>query len=103
MMLNRQAGDSRRDFPTEKPMPSDFKLWNEAMHAISTRTLKLSRTLGEFTCNPHRADKWFTNENRSEFYRTNSVNFYDVYTPDISLRKNRFGNRYLPGGEKWHM
>ena len=41
LMLDRRPGDSTHDFPTEKPMPADFKLWSEALHALSSQTLKL--------------------------------------------------------------
>lgn len=78
LMLDRHPGDSTCGFPIEKPMPADFKLWNEAMHALSSQTLKLRHVLGDFIYRPHCVDKWFMNEDRSEFYYANSLNFYDI-------------------------
>ena len=78
LMLDRHPGDSTCGFPIEKPMPADFKLWYEAMHALSSQTLKLRHVLGDFIYRPHCVDKWFMNEDRSEFYYANSLNFYDI-------------------------
>jgi hypothetical protein len=90
-MLTRGASDSDRIFPVEKPMPADFGLWSEALHALTHQSLKLQSLLGPFVSSPHRSDTWFTNDTRSELYKVQGEGIYDLYSPRSASRRSQFG------------
>ena len=53
-MLTTEKGNSEgHRFPHEKPMRSDFKLWNDALRALTNGTLRLKSTLEMFVREPH--------------------------------------------------
>ncbi len=79
-ILTRAPGSSSREFPLEKPTASDFKLWSQAIRAITSQQLRLFHPLGAYISSPHGPDKWFANSDRSQLYQLVDQQSYKVFT-----------------------
>ena len=67
-MLTRSPSKSKRKFPLEKPVNDVFNLLTEYLHAISSNTLELRYTLGDFKGPTYFKEIWHVNALRSELY-----------------------------------
>ena len=94
-MLTRAPGVSSREFPIEKPTASDFKLWSQALHAITPQQLHLYHQLGPYTTKPHGPDNWFINSERSQLYQLVSPQSYNIFQRESSSTTTRFGPVYV--------
>ena len=79
----------------EKPTASDFKLWSQALHAITSQQLRLHHPLGPYTTDPHGPDIWFTNSERSQLYQLVSPQSYSVFQRETSRTTTRFDPVYV--------
>jgi len=77
-MLTRSPSKSKQKFPLEKPVNDDFNLWNECLHYISSNTLKLRYTLGDFKGSSHFKEIWHVNTARTELYLVKNPASFDV-------------------------
>ena len=90
-VMTTDPSDSSRVFSVEKPRRSDFRLFHQAIRNLSSPSLVLSPTLGRFTGNPHRQDRWFLSECRRYLYfEEDEPDAYTRYTC-VSERPTRFG------------
>ena len=94
-MLTQSPGESSREFPIEKPTSSNFRLWNECLHALTSQQLRLFHRLGDYISSPHGKDSWFTCSDRSELYRITGPNSYDLFTRESAGVSTRRGAKYI--------
>lgn len=75
----------------EKPTPSDFKLWREAIKQVCPLNRLLDR-LGTFTAPSHKIWEWRWNQATREIYHIKG-DMMDTYR-EVSLRTNVCSNRF---------
>jgi hypothetical protein len=92
--LTREPSDSARVFSVEQPTRSDFALFGRAIQLISSDSLRLPTALGQFVGKPHRPDVWFTNNDKTQQYRSIDESSFLEYNLLLDSRPTRHGTAF---------
>jgi hypothetical protein len=93
-VLTREPSDSARVFSVEQPTRSDFALFGRAIQLISSDSLRLPTALGQFVGKPHRPDVWFTNNDKTQQYRSIDESSFLEYNLLLDSRPTRHGTAF---------
>jgi hypothetical protein len=87
-ILNTESSDSTRVFSVERPTCSDFALFRRAVEFLTSPSLTLPSSLGQYVAHPHRRDQWFIDGDGAFLYHATSDSMYTRYARDDSARYN---------------
>lgn len=93
LVLTRQPVPSSREFSVERPTPSDFRLFRQAIVNISSQSLTLRSALGHYVATPHRVMDWFVSPCRHFLYQSVGESSYVRYSCSSS-RPTRYGTKF---------
>jgi len=95
-LTNAPGITSKYIFAHERPTASDHALWVQALHHISSSTLKLPCKLGDYLSLGHQHHQWYATADRSElfFWPDRNVQSYQVFVKDTLNRTTRYGTKY---------
>lgn len=93
-VLSRVPSDSIRRLPVEKPLPSDFRLWINAVRGITSYQFWLYHPLGRFLSSPHTTDVWFISVDKCSIFHQLTSSTYEIYQVSSAARQTRFGAEY---------
>ena len=92
-----KGGGSKHIFPRERPIRTDFRLWDEAVERLGGPAWKLVQGVGRYIRPVHRYQHWFVSEDRLKlWYRHEGgpIKVYDEYNKDARGHNARSGQQY---------